>query len=74
MSGKTIRNNRAEFEAAVAAEAKAWEELGMQTLGEWYDRIHDHGQAEQPDGSWKQLPSGKIGERCQTCGKMIEPI
>lgn len=59
--------------AELLDEMKAWESLGVESLSSFYEDVHDHGWIEK-DGKWTPLPSGEVGEKCQTCGKLIEPI
>ena len=53
-------------------ESAAWEEIGMQSLAAFFEKIHDHGMYQTAGGDWKWYPSGKVGEICKTCGKLIE--
>lgn len=55
-------------------ELAAWQALGMQTVNNFFDKIHDHGQYQDSSGEWHFYPSGTVGEICKTCGKLIEPL
>ena len=55
-------------------EMKAWEQLGIDSLLSFYEKVHDHGWYETPDGRLVAYPSGEPGEICKTCGKTILPL
>jgi hypothetical protein len=55
-------------------EMAAWTRFGMENVRNFLESIHDHGYIEIGPGDYVSLPSGKVGEICKTCGKLIEPI